>query len=76
MPEKEWIVVRNTHEAIIKEEVFDAVGRKMHAFGKMPASGKIDEVVRKQTKIQEEKNDEKENVGNAVCDDDAGWLRR
>ena len=76
VPEKEWIVVRNTHEAIIKEEVFDAVGRKMHAFGKTPAAVKIDEIVRKQTKIQEEKNDEKENVGNAVCDDDAGWLRR
>lgn len=29
LPEKRWIVVENTHDAIIKREVFDEVGRRM-----------------------------------------------
>lgn len=29
LPENRWVVVKNTHEAVIKQEVFDAVGRRM-----------------------------------------------
>lgn len=29
LPQNWWVVVENTHEAVIKQEVFDAVGRRM-----------------------------------------------
>lgn len=38
IPKNRWIVVRNTHEAIIKEEIFAEVGRQMEIRRKRNAS--------------------------------------
>ena len=64
MPENKWIVVENTHEPIVNVDVFAAVGRKMDSCRKG-----------RNRRKQEEMKYEKENVGNAVCDADAGRLR-
>ena len=55
MPEKRWIVVRNTHESVINEDIFEEVGRRMAFRRKDPAEQKLETFVRKQTKKQEEK---------------------
>jgi hypothetical protein len=40
VPENQWIVVENTHEAIIKQEVFDEVRRMMEKCSKNRVIGK------------------------------------
>lgn len=48
MPQNHWIVVRNTHEAIIDERIFEEVGRMMHFRRKLPLEQKMERNVEKQ----------------------------
>lgn len=43
LPENQWFVVKNTHEAIIKEEIFSEVGRRLRRQGKHPSGQKAAE---------------------------------
>lgn len=45
LPKNQWIVVENTHEAIIKQEIFDAVGRRMAQRQKSPSETKNPPVI-------------------------------
>lgn len=45
LPKNRWIVVENTHEAIIKQEIFDAVGRRMEQRRKSPSGTKNSPVI-------------------------------
>lgn len=44
-PEKQWIVVENTHEAIINECYFVEVGKKMAFCRKVPVEQKMEKIV-------------------------------
>lgn len=39
LPENRWFVVENTHEAVIKQEIFEEVGRRMKNRAKLPEKG-------------------------------------
>ena len=47
MPETQWIVVRNTHEPIINDTIFEKVGRRMAFCRKAPVEQKSEKSVRK-----------------------------
>lgn len=48
MPQNRWIVVRNTHEAILNEDIFEEVGRRMRFRRKIPMEQKLEENVKEQ----------------------------
>ncbi len=55
MPQKDWLVVRNTHEAIINEAVFVEVGRMMEMRRKCPGNKNREKSSKYKSKFQEER---------------------
>ena len=62
LPQNEWFVVENTHEAVIKREIFDAVGRMMEERYSSLAARK-----------KEEKRNEKKSIDNDAGCYDGLW---